>query len=407
MVLLKKVIPELNLWFGNILINNDINIIHIDFPVLLTQKWRCRDSVIDLLFNECCDPSGNEYDGFHFIQRYKTMNLNRVYPYDSTLYKRIQTILNRCYLFAADDPTNSELQATFNAATPSFIVNDSLDNLDTIAQAAGVTPTKYVTQYNSEIITTGTDQLHRELPDKDYGGNDPQEPSIYSPGEFIFDFTNEELEMLEYLYFYRSEQYHLIPEFGETFFEDLQSPLSKWVYLYLQCYLRNTVHWQYLNTICDMETDGILRTMYEKHAQDRIYQYIQKQYHIIWNRVDELGNNELRRIFEDFTMPCHTHLEKGRITGDNLVNKEIRLDSYDIENQPISSISFEFIYDGIILMAGKDYVIVNQGNLKDSKPVIQLLKPSKFSTGKKYQLLWSNLKLTTPYTREKGFKTNG
>lgn len=399
MVLLKKVIPELNLWFGNILVNNDINIIHVDFPVLLTQKWRCRDSVIDLLFNECCDPSGNEYDGFHFIQRYKTMNLNRVYPYDKTLYKRIQTVINRCYVFAADDPTNDELQSCFNAATPSFVVDSNLDNTDIIAQNAGVTPTKYITQYNSEIITTGTDQLHRELPDKDYNGNDPQEPGIYSPGEFIFDFTDEELEMLEYLYLYRSEQYDLIPKFDDNYYETLQSPLSKWVYLYLQCYLRNTVNWKYLNTICSIENDGTLRTMYEKHAQDRIYQYIQKQYHIIWNRIDQLGNDELRRIFEDFTMPCHTHLEKGRITDIN----RIPLDSYDSENQPVSSISFEFIYDGIILMAGKDYVLVNEGNLKDSKPVIHLLKPDKFSINNKYQLLWSNLKLTTPYSREKGF----
>jgi len=405
MVLLKKLIPELNLWFGNILVNNDINIIHIDFPVLLSQKWRCRDSVIDLLFNECCDPSGNTYDGYHFIQRYKTLNFNRIYPYDATFYRRIQTVINRCYVFAADDPTNEELQAAFNKVTPSYIV-DPTSNVDTIAQRAGVTPTKYVTKYDSEIITSGTDQLHQELPDREEeeeGG----EPTIYTPGELIFEFTDEELEMLEYLYLYRTEQYSSIPQFAEGYYNTLESPLSKWVYLYLQCYLRGIVNWEYLNTICNIETDGSLRTMYEKHAQDRIYQYIQKQYHIIWNRIDDIGENQLRRIFEDYTMPCHTYMEKARITQSDLTLAKIKLDDKSEEDQPITSNSFEFIYNGLILKAGKDYQVVNEGTLKDNKTVVKLNDPSKFSVGNKYQMLWSNLKLTTPYTREKGFKKNG
>lgn len=404
MLLLKNLIPELNLWFGNILVNNDINICHVDFPVLLSQKWRCRDSVIDLLFNECCDPSGNLYDGYPFILRYKTMNLNRVYPYDPTFYRRIQVVLNRCYVFAADDPTNEELQLSFNKVTPSFIINPQ-NNTDTIAEKAGVTPTKYVTKYDSEIITTGTDQLHRELPDKE-DEDEPGDPGIYTPGEDIFQFTDEELEMLEYLYYYRTEQYELIPKFSDDTYDTLVSPLSKWVYLYLSCYLYNVINWEHLVTICNFEEDGLLRTMYEKHAQDRIYQYVQKQYHIIWNEIQDIGGNELRRIFEDYTMPCGTKVNKGRITSDILSDGKIKIELPE-ENQPVTSDTFEFIYDGLILKAGKDYQVINEGNLKDTRASVILKDSSKFKENVKYQMLWSDLTLTTPYTRIKGFNQHG
>ena len=404
MLLLKNLIPELNLWFGNILLNNDINIIHVSFPTLLSQKWRCRDSVIDLLFNECCDPSGNLYDSRPYIIRFKTLNLDRVYPYDPAFYRRMQVVRNRCYVFAADDPSNKELQDAFNKVTPSYII-DPTSNIDTIAERAGVTPTKYVTKYDSEIITSGNDQLYQQLPDR--GDYPPQpEPGIYTPPEDIFQFTEEELEMLQYLYYYRTEQYEAIPEFEEGYYNKLISPLSKWVYLYLQCYLRNTVHWEYLNTICDMKTDGVLRTMYEKHAQDRIYQYIQKQYHIIWNEIDDIGGNELRRIFVDYTMPCGTEIKKARITPENLDDECIKIE-LDEQHQPVDSSTFEFIYDGLILKAGKDFIVKNDGTLKDTKAVIYLKDLSKFKEGTKYQMMWSNLTLTNPYTREEGFKKNG
>lgn len=401
-MLLKNVIPELNLWFGNILVNNDINIVHVDFPVLLTQKWRCRDSVIDILFNECSDPSGALYDGHPYITRFKTINLNRLYPYDATLYRRVQTIINRCYVFAADDPNNEELQAAFNKVTPSFVI-DSTNDGDTIAQAAGVTPTKYVTKYDSCIVTTGSDQLHCELPDKDYDGDDSSEPSAYTPGEDIFMFTDEELELIDYLYYYRTEQYELIPKFEDGYYEKLVSPLSKWIYLYLQCYVYNIVNWEYLDSKCTIEHDGILRTMFEKHAQDRIYQYIQKQNYIIWNEIQDLGDNQLRRIFVDYTMPCLTNLSKGRISDIHLSMGKIVLD-FPENKQPQDSKTFEFIYDGIILKLGKDYDVINEGTLKDTQACVILKNPSKFNSNTKYQLMWNCLTPSSPYSRVKGFK---
>lgn len=396
-MLLKSLIPELNLWFGNTILNNDLTWKYVDFPVKLTQKWRSRDSVIDLLFNECCDPSGNLYDGHHFITRYKTINLNRLFPFDENLYRRLEVIRNRCYVFACDDPNNSDLQSIFNLVTPTFVIDNGDINVDTIAQMANVTPSKYVTKYKSVIVTTSSDPLHRMLPDEeDYP--EPGEPHAYSPGTDIFKFTEEELEMLEYLYYYRTGQFEMIHCFPCDFYYRLVSPLSKWIYLYLQCYLFNEINYEFLNTICDPSKHDQLRCMYEKHAQDRIYQYVTRRFYTIWNEIQDIGANELRRIFVDYTMPCHTFISRRRISDTNIKNGKITLEVTE-ENQPYTNKTFEFIYNGIILKQGVDYELINEGTLKDNHVVVKFNDITKFQIGTRYHLMWSGLKLSTPYNR--------
>ena len=389
-MIIRSFIPELNLWIHNILYNNNLTSSYVNIPVKPSDKWLCRDSVIELLFNETFDPTGNVYDdNLPFIYKYKTVNIKKLQEFDSVFYRRIQIYPHK-YIWCADDPNNEAFKKIQNLVIPSFSSKDG-DNY-----YGGINPTKYVTKYKSVIITSTNDELHMELPD----GEDPEpnpESEIYGPDVNIFGLTKEELEMCQYLYYYRTGQFELICCFPCDFYYKLRSPLSKWVYLYLQCYLFNTVNYEYLNTITT-EDDGVLRCMFEKHAQDRIYQYIQKQNFDIWNDVNVIGDNELRRKFVDYTMNCHSFIWTNRLSVDNIKTCKIQI-KLDQDSQPMNSSNFEFIYKGKILRQNIDFEIVNEGNYKDLQICVKLKKPELFQVGVKYQLLWSALTPTTPHTR--------
>lgn len=389
-MIIKSFIPELDLWIHNILYNNNLTSSYVHIPVKPSDKWTCRDSVIELLFNETFDPSGNVYDdNLPFIYKYKTVNIKKLQDFDSVFSRRVQ-IYPYKYVWCASDPNNELFKEIQNLVIPTFSSKDS-DNY-----YSGINPTKYVTKYKSVIITSTNDELHQELPD----GEDPDpqpEPEVYGPDVNVFGLTKEELEMCQYLYYYRTGQFELICCFPHDFYYTLRSPLSKWIYLYLQCYLFNIVNYEYLNAITT-EDDGVLRCMFEKHAQDRIYQYVQKQNFTVWNEVTSVGDNELRRKFEDHTMNCYSFIWTKRLSLNDIKNGEIEI-KLDQESQPIDSSNFEFIYKGKILSQNIDFEVVNKGNDKDLQISIKLKKSELFEMGVKYQLLWSALTLSTPHTR--------
>ena len=397
-MIVKSFIPELDLWTYNILYNNDLTSSFVNIPVKISEKWRCRDSVVELLFNETFDPTGKLYEGNRpFIYKYKTCNFTRLYHFDPVLYRRLQ-IYPYKYIWCASDPDNQDFLDIQNEVIPT-ITNDSNGGSDLYP---GIHPTKYVTKYKSVIITTSNDELHLELPDEEE--EEPDEPTCYGPDENVFGLTEEELEMLQYLFYYRTNQLELIHCFPCDAYYKLRSPLSKWVYLYLQCFVFNIVNYEYLNTITT-EDDGMIRCLFEKHAQDRIYQYIQKQHTTIWNEVQDIGANELKRVFTDYTMPCLTYIWRNRISEQNLYDSFIVL-NVSQENQPIENSNFEFIYDGVLLKNGIDYFVINEGNEKETHIEIKLKDKTKFKAGTRYQLMWSCLVRTTPQTRIKGFTKN-
>ena len=381
----------MDLWIYNILYNNNLTSSYINIPVKPSEKWRCKDSVVELLFNETFDPSGKMYDNFPYIYRYKTVNIKKIESFDVDLHRRIQ-IYPYKYVWCADDESNTLFQDIQNQVIPIFTNNTS----DSTNYYNGINPTKYITKYRSAIITSTNDQLHADLPDTE-DEDDNTDQTVYGPDVNVFGLTKEELEMCQLLYYYRTGQFELIHCFTDDFYYQLRSPLSKWIYLYLQCYLFNIVNYKYLNTITT-EDDGILRCMFEKHAQDRIYQYIQKQNFAIWNKVEDIGGNSLRRIFEDYTMNCHTFIWTKRIDKNIINNKEIAI-LLEEEQQPVNNSNFEFIYDGKQLKQNIDFEIVNKGNLKDPKTYIIFKKMDNIKENIKYQLMWSALTLTTPLTR--------
>ena len=394
----REIVPELNLWINKTLYNTENNYEHVNYPVLISEFWRCNDSVIELLFNETCDPSGKIYDdGYHFIYKYRTVNKDRIYHNDSVLWSRIQIYRDNLRVYA---PIDDKFKDVFNLYSPNLNFYETVTSGDGYPYPNDAVPTEYVTKYRSEIITSGNDQLHKELPD---GENPPTSgedcPYVEQRGENIFLLTEEELQMCEYLYYYRSEQFELIEPFGDNFYYELQSPLSKWIYLYLQCYLFNMINYEQLNTITKKE-DGIIRLYAEKYFSDRIYSYVQKQHTSIWNDVKDLGSHE-KRIFETYTQYNLTLVYKRRITEEDINRSQIIIEESK-EKQPSENTNFEFIYDGVKLKQGYDYNIENAGTLSKPQIIVSLNKEMKLNN--KYQFLFSYLPITTPQSRRKGFK---
>lgn len=393
----KEIVPELNLWISKTLYNNDTNYAYTNYPTEVSEYWRCRDSVLEIIFNETADPTGTVYeDGYHFIYKYTTINKSRIVHVDPGLWPRIQIYKNVMRVYAAKhDKFNDVSNLVEPEETPIYDLGE-----EGYPYPPGTKPSKYVTQYRSEIITTGTDQIHRELPDGP-PVPPPEEPcpTVYNKGENVFMLTEEELKMCEYLYLYRTEQFELIEPFTNDFYYTLQSPLSKWIYVYLQCYLFNVINYEFLHTITK-ETDGVLRIYAEKHFSDRVYAYIQKHFFSIWNRVDDIGGKEVRE-FVDYTQPSLTVVYKQRITQAQIDLKNIVID-VSKEDQPGDNYCFEFIYDGVKLKQGVHYSIKNISNLSNPQIVVQLLD-KEFAPDTKYQMMWNYLCLTSPDSRKESF----
>lgn len=396
--MVREIIPELNLWINRTLYNTENNFEHINYPVPVSDFWRCKDSVIELLFNETCDPSGKVYDGgYHFIYKYRSVNKDRIYHNDSTLWRRIQIYRDSSRVYAAID---DKFEDVFNLYAPNLSFYESVTNGDGYPYPNDAVPTDYMLKYRSEIITSGNDQLHKELPDGENAPSSGEEcPYVEQRGENIFLLTDEELEMCEYLYLYRTGQYELIEPFTDNFYYELQSPLSKWIYLYLQCYLFNIVNYEYLDTITN-ESDGILRIYAEHYFSDRIYVYIQKQHTSLWNEIQDIGSKD-KRVFETYTQYNLTLIYKKRFTEDDVKYSQIIIDESE-DRQPSENDTFEFIYDGIRLKQGYDFEVKNAGS--GSKPQIVVIINKPINQNEKYQLMYSYLSISTPYTRKEGFK---
>jgi len=381
---LHKLVPELNLWVNKTLYNNLFNKKLVQCPTHMSEFWRSKDSVVELLFNETADPSGAVYDGgFHFIWKYRTVNVKKLYSLEPTLFKRIQIYYNSTWVYAAKNDT--KFNELFNLAE-STITSDQ----DGYEYPYGIKPTSYV-NYNSHIVTSGSDQLNYEDPAVVINESESDGYVVYASDENVFGLTEEECQLCEYLYYYRTGQYDLIPEFEDDYYDNLVSPLSKWVYVYLNCYLYNTVNENHLRTLC-VESTGSFRCLVEKHLQDRVYEYIQKQNMTLWERVDNVDGVD-KRSFTTYTLGCNTYLKKGRIqsNADGIILS-------NLDKIPNNHTSFEFIYDGMVQKHGVDYVLKNTGN--ECKPIVKLVfvNKIKYVENQKFQFMFNYVNPKTPFT---------
>lgn len=384
---LRKIIPEVNYWVNRTLYNNSFNNTFVNCPTKISDFWRSKDSVVELIFNETADPSGNTYDGgYHFIWKYRTINNHRLHIYEPMLFKRVQVYYNSSWIYAAKD--DEKYKDIFN-------LNDSsiTTGIEDFEYPYGVKPTKYV-NYNTHIVTGGSDQLHYNDPDYNPESEPDDDYVIYKEEENVFGLTEEELNMCEYLYYYRTGQYELIEQFNEDYYYNLQSPLSIWIYTYLMCYLYDYVNYEYLKTITS-ESDGSFRCLVEKHLQDRVYEYIQKHNMSLWENIKDNGSDKDTRTFVTYTLKNNVCIQKGRVKHDDILAKSIMLTN--IDKIPETHNSFEFILDGKILKHGIDYKIINIYRESRPKISIQILNDSidKYK-GNKYQFMYNYTVIQTP-----------
>lgn len=388
---INKLVPELNFWVNRTLYNNLFNSNTIPCPTKISDFWRSGDSVIELIFSETADPSGSEYDGYHFIWKYRTINTKKLYEIEPMLHKRVQVYYDRTWIYAAkDDPKFADI---FNLSESS--VTTGVQDFD---YPYGVKPTKYV-NYNSHIVGSGTDQLHYDDPEQEPLEPSDDGPVVYAEEENVFGLTDEELRMCENLYYYRTGQYDQIENFCCDYYYMLKSPLSKWIYIYLDCYLYNRVNYDFLYTLCDT-THGTLRCLAEKHFQDRVYEYIQKQCVTLCEDIKDLGVTEIRS-FMPYSLGNSTYVYKGRITEDDVLSYSIPIKS--IDKQPYYRQCIEFIYDGKIQKYGQDYNIINVGNYSKRRWTLELKDPTKYKIGSKYQIMYNYIHTKIPYTGIKEF----
>ena len=376
-----KLVPEVNFWVNRTLYHNLFNKDSISCPTKISDFWRSKDSVVELIFNETADPSGQTYDdGYHFIWKYRTVNLKRLPEKEPMIFRRIQVYYNSTWVYAAkDDPKFEDI---FNMVDPSVTVDDSYE------YPYGIKPTSYL-NYSSHIVTGGTDQLHFDDPPQPEPDPGP-DPVIYPADENVFGLTEEELDMCEYLYYYRTGQYELIEKFDEDYYHKLKSPLSIWVANYLMCYLYDYVNFEYMKTITK-ESDGYYRCLCERHFQNRIYEYLQKHNLILWENVID-G----KRTFKNYTLNNDIQFQKSRIDDNILEDSFICLKD---KSKPASQIdNFEFIYDGKTLKNGTDYTIKNNEKEFEQETIIHLLNKKDLETGTKYQFMYSYIKTKNPIT---------
>lgn len=388
---LRKLVPELNFWINRNLYNNTFNKDFLFCPTKISEFWRSNDSVIELIFNETADPSGATYDdGYHFIWKYRTINLKRLPTVEPLLFKRIQVYYNSTWVYAAkDDPKFSDI---FNLNSSE--ISGSTDNS---GYPYNITPSKYV-NYTSHIVTSGSDQLHYDEPAIEFDTGCDNEAIVYREAENVFGLTEEELNMCEYLYYYRIGDYEKI-NLSLDMYNTLQSPLSKWVLVYLICYLYDTYDYRYLKTITTKE-DESFRCLVEKHLQNRVYEYIQKHSMVLWENILKNEENEEKRTFKNYTLRCNIILIKSRFDNDQINNRKITIEDRNLEPNNVND--FEFIFDGILLKQGEDFSIENIGTFMEPKILIKILNYNlNISEGKKYQFMYGYVETTNPIT---GFK---
>ncbi len=373
---LNILVPELNFWVNRTLVNNLFNSSPIKVPTEISDFWRSTDSVIEIIFNETADPSGQTYDdGYHFIWKYRTINLSKLHYIEPMLFKRIQVYYNSTWVYAAkDDPKFKDI---FN------LVNQEWDPSQDYNYPYGVKPTKFV-NYTSHIVTGGNDQLHYDDPPIE-SESESESGEVYREAENVFGLTEEELALCEYLYLYRIGDYEHI-DINSDMYDDLESPLSKWVLVYLLCYMYGYYRYDYLRTLCD-EMDGSFRCLVEKHLQDRVYEYIQKHNFVLWENIIELKSQD-KRTYVPYTLQNSTQLQKKRLLEDEILARSIPID--DVDKKPETYNNFEFILDGIVLRNNEDYKIKNV--YKESKPKIyvEILNNNiELKYYQKYQFMYS------------------
>ena len=384
-----NIIPELNYWFKVVLKNSPVYDVYYHIPVQLDNSWRCSNSVIELLFNENFNPdpptwmsssSSSSSDPFHnidddndrrYIYKYRRCNLNFIQ--DKTLLNRIQLYRWNANVFVANsekfinilDMTGSMYDSTFSASEVKLPYD--VDEKDR---------SPYIT-YESRMYFSSNYPLSYQPNSKAI--IPPAKPPIITKEENVFDFTDQDLDMLDLLYDYKVG-YSI--DLTLVNYSDLTSCISKLIYVYLDAILNNN-----FDNYNNMEPYGtsILCSMYEKHIINILYMLKQKTYCINFNETI-IVNEEEYRLDEDMLMAMKITHETIEVKQDDVITNSIIL-----ENQllPWQRKDFTIFKDGLILEQDKDYwMTIDKTNVRVPFIKINFVVDSLVS-GETLKIYWS------------------
>jgi len=164
-------------------------------------------------------------------------------------------------------------------------------------------------------------------------------------GENIFDFTEEETRLLNVLFDYRTTGTDSSAELDIIVFDDLESGLSKLIYIYLQLMIYDNFE-IYNNDITYANPDRLIELIFEKYVVDSYFRVCKNSY-LVLDTTTTLAITELQSKEEVFTL-----------TDSDITTKQVVLSHIPRELEDVT-----VIIDGNIKKITFDYDIYIQESL--------------------------------------------
>lgn len=376
-----NVIPELNYWFKVALENSSVYNCYYDLPGKLSDHWRCKSSVIELLFNENFNPDPPTWlDPEHKSVVEFTNDRRYIYTYRrcNLLHIKDKDFLNRIQLYRW---TVNTFAANSDKFLDEFNMRGSL--YDHIQCTDTTLPYDVEESERSPYITyIGRVWFSTNYPLPYWGEGEikpkPDEP-IYLLDENILHLTEEDHIMLELLYDYKTgKNVNLCCVDYNSFF----SPLAKLIYIYLEGMILHTItHYDIKQTI------GItmLQQMYEKHVINMLYMLFQKLYGIDFEETF-IVNGKLCKYEQDTLMTM-------KLINDTIIINDMIKDQNEIsirhDKLPHYRRDFTVFADGKCLIQDKDYTaIIDSSDIENPIIRIKFLNSELLQIGENIKLFW-------------------
>lgn len=375
----KRLIPELNYWIGIVLRNTPVNEKFFKLPVEVDNYWKDQGTVLDLMFNETFVPiqppsSSSSSSGCGdrwYVYCYRKVNLNLI-P-DPEILRRSTLFMGYLDVYA---PVTLKYDDLFNLAAPIPSPNQyySISDLESRANVS----------YDGEIYFSTNYHLWE---DPQSIGEVPEGPEVIFESENIFDLTEEELMMLDKLFDFKS---CLPVDIDDIEYEDLTSPLSKLIYIYLDVMINGN-----FDAYSGIEplTDGsnLLHSIYEKHVLDMIYRMRSPSYAITYTGKVSIGAEVYNGCVGDLTDLISTSRNCIFLTAEQILNKSIY---FEEEEVPYNEKDIYLVKDGIALKAGTDFFYeLDQNDPEHPVGRIYWTDDSLFNVGDKIFYIWSYVNL--------------
>jgi len=139
-------------------------------------------------------------------------------------------------------------------------------------------------------------------------------------------------------------------DINDIVFTDIVSPLSKCIYIYLDCEINNNFD-KYSLTEPISDGTKILHSLYEKHLSDHLYRLKSQQYCV--NEAIEGA---------DYLFTLQTLKNRIYLSSEQIQNRKI---SFPESQPPFSGLNVNVFKNGISLKYGTDFEIIRENDISE------------------------------------------